>query len=440
MEEKLLKIIGAPHGCFFDAQGSALPHALENRDFKGNVGSFYARINDSEQWSIGRLCAVIFDNVELASAAYAKTISVNDTIYNTSIWVPKKPWVEISGIGDQCTVNLKESDDGKVYVNALIQVNSMIVQVLFPTKEDFRKYLIRLTRLLLAYSQSHGDWESMAFDSEEDKRILEDLNNAEAEKIKIKQEAEAKRIKIEQEAEAKRIEEEAKRIEEYFKEKERESARQEEERLRFYQSTEISVNKHLRTLQAKRKQGVRSDDYGNVFSEKWISDIRYFLKHVVSSMTPIPTWFESEDISNIIIYIDKLVIDLSASHPDPFAISDHLVDAMTPTEFEHFCADILRKSGWEASVTQASGDQGIDVVATRNEIKLVLQCKKYSQAVGNTAVQEVIAGKLFYLADIAAVVTNAGYTSSANHLANTVGISLLHYSQLASFAERLFET
>lgn len=422
MEEKLLKIIGAPDGCFFDALGSTLPYALENRDFQENVRSFYARINDSEQWSIGRLCAVNFDNVELASAAYAKTISVDDAIYNTSIWVPKKPWVEISGIGDQCIVNVKESNGGKVYVNALIRVHSIIVQALFPTKDDFRKYLIRLTRLLLAYSQNHGDWESIEFDSDEDKRILEELNNAEAEKIRIKQEAEAKRI------------------EEYLKERAQESARKEEEKLRFYQSTEIAVNKHLRTLQAKRRQGIRTDDYGNVFVEKWISDIRYFLDQVVNLATPIPTWFESEDISNAIIYVDKLVSDLSASHPDPFAVPDHLVEAMTPTEFEHFCADILRKSGWEASVTQASGDQGIDVVATRNEIRLVLQCKKYSQTVGNTAVQEVIAGKLFYLADIAAVVTNAGYTSSANHLADTVGISLLHYSQLASFAEKLFET
>ncbi len=425
MEEKLLNIIGAPQGCFFDELGIKLPHVLKNTDFNENVGSFYARIHeirDREKPVVGRLCAVMFDNVELASAAYAKTIFGNDTLYNTCLWVPQKPWVEIPGIGNACTVNLRDSGDGKIHVNALIQVNSIIVQILFPSKDDFRKYIIRLTRLLLTYSLSHGDWESMESDSEEDLRILEKLNNAEARKIEIEQEAEAKRI------------------EECLKERDREAARQEEERRLFYQSAETAVNKHLRILQTKKKQGVRTDDYGNVFSEKWISDIQYFLKHVVHSMNPIPTWFESEDISNAIMYVDKFVSDLSASRPEPFAIADQLVDGMTPTEFEHFCADILRKSGWQASVTQASGDQGIDVVATRNQIKLVLQCKKYSQPVGNTAVQEVIAGKLFYLADIAAVVTNASYTTSANHLANTVDVSLLHYSQLASFAESLSET
>lgn len=425
MEEKLFNIIGAPHGCFFDELGNKLPHALENVDFHESVGSFYARIHemrDREKPVVGRLCAVVFDNVELAAAAYAKTIFGNDTLCNTCIWVPKKPWVEIPGIGNQCIVNLRDRGDGKVHVNALIHVNSIIVQALFPTEDDFRKYIIRLTRLFLTYSQNPDQWERLDPDSEEEARILEELNNAEARKTAIEQEAEAKRI------------------EECLKESERETARQEEERRRFYESAEIAVNKHLRTLQAKKNQGVRTDDYGNVFSEKWFSDIRYFLKHVVHSMNPIPAWFESEDISNAVMHVDKFVSDLSASHPERFAIADHLVDLMTPTEFEHFCAEILRKSGWEASVTQASGDQGIDVVATRNQIRLVLQCKKYSQAVGNTAVQEVIAGKLFYLADIAAVVTNASYTSSANHLANTVGISLLHYSQLASFAESLFNT
>jgi len=34
------------------------------------------------------------------------------------------------------------------------------------------------------------------------------------------------------------------------------------------------------------------------------------------------------------------------------------IDKVSPVEFEHFCADILRKNGWKARLTQASGDQG----------------------------------------------------------------------------------
>jgi len=88
-------------------------------------------------------------------------------------------------------------------------------------------------------------------------------------------------------------------------------------------------------------------------------------------------------------------------------------------------------------VTQASGDQGIDVIATRDNVKAVLQCKKYSQPVGNAAVQEIIAGKQFEQADIAAVVSNNSYTQSAKQLANAAGVHLLHYAELEQFAEKV---
>jgi restriction system protein len=88
-------------------------------------------------------------------------------------------------------------------------------------------------------------------------------------------------------------------------------------------------------------------------------------------------------------------------------------------------------------VTQASGDQGVDVVANLAGLKVVLQCKKYSQPVGNAAVQEVIAGKAFEQAHAAAVVTNATFTPSAKQLATTTGVHLLHYSELSQFSQKL---
>lgn len=87
--------------------------------------------------------------------------------------------------------------------------------------------------------------------------------------------------------------------------------------------------------------------------------------------------------------------------------------------------------------TPASGDQGIDVIASYGNVKAVFQCKKYAQPVGNGAVQEIVAGKQFERADIAAVVSNATFTTSAKQLASTTGVHLLHYSELQGFAEKL---
>jgi restriction system protein len=108
-----------------------------------------------------------------------------------------------------------------------------------------------------------------------------------------------------------------------------------------------------------------------------------------------------------------------------------LAEALSPIEFESYCAEVIRKSGWHATTTKASGDQGIDVLATRNGFTAIFQCKKYSSPVGNKAVQEAIAGKAFASADIACVVSTAQYTQAAKDLAAKAGVYLLHYSELA---------
>jgi restriction system protein len=107
---------------------------------------------------------------------------------------------------------------------------------------------------------------------------------------------------------------------------------------------------------------------------------------------------------------------------------------MTPVEYEQFVAKILRDFGWSARLTAATGDQGIDVIAEKKSIKVVIQCKLYSKPVGNAAVQEAIAGKSFERANFAAVVTNAGFTTSAKQLATSSGVILLHHGQLGNLA------
>src|SRR6185437_8720437 len=54
---------------------------------------------------------------------------------------------------------------------------------------------------------------------------------------------------------------------------------------------------------------------------------------------------------------------------------------MTPLEYEQFCARALRRGGWNATVTRSTGDQGADVVAEKNGVRVVLQCKLYTQPV-----------------------------------------------------------
>ena len=103
---------------------------------------------------------------------------------------------------------------------------------------------------------------------------------------------------------------------------------------------------------------------------------------------------------------------------------------ISPLEFEKDICVKLKKLGFRAETTKASGDQGVDVIAERNDIKFAIQCKFYSSPVGNKAVQEVCAGRDFYDADYGVVVTNNTYTPAAKKLADKNEIILLNDSEL----------
>lgn len=200
------------------------------------------------------------------------------------------------------------------------------------------------------------------------------------------------------------------------------------------------INQHIATLARKWDQTIYQDDYGNYLFDRWLREFDYFFDNVLRKDEEIAASLSSPQRE---IWAKKIAYETVSNAIGDYKITQlksnsHLsvnVDDLDPVEFEHYCADRLRNSGWDVRVTQASGDQGIDLIANRGNVKAVFQCKKYSQPVGNGAVQEIIAGKQFEQAHIAAVVSNSTYTQSAKQLATTTGVHLLHFTELERFAE-----
>lgn len=63
------------------------------------------------------------------------------------------------------------------------------------------------------------------------------------------------------------------------------------------------------------------------------------------------------------------------------------MDNMEGHQFENYCASLLLKNGFsKAEVTKASGDFGIDVLGEKDGVTYAIQCKCYSDKVGNHAV------------------------------------------------------
>lgn len=111
-------------------------------------------------------------------------------------------------------------------------------------------------------------------------------------------------------------------------------------------------------------------------------------------------------------------------------------DLMEGHHFESWCADLLRKNGYNnVQVTPGSGDQGIDVLAEKNGVKFAIQCKCYSSDLGNTPVQEAHAGKDFYNCDVAVVMTNQHFTKGARDLAEKTRTRLWDRETLRNMLE-----
>lgn len=101
------------------------------------------------------------------------------------------------------------------------------------------------------------------------------------------------------------------------------------------------------------------------------------------------------------------------------------VDLMDGHEFEEWCASLLLKIGFQkAEVTPASNDNGVDIIAVKDDVRYAIQCKRYSSDLGNTPVQEVHAGKSIYSCHIGAVMTNRYFTPGGKLTAESTGTLL----------------
>ena len=127
------------------------------------------------------------------------------------------------------------------------------------------------------------------------------------------------------------------------------------------------------------------------------------------------------------VYVDDLEKVLKPIVPKRKISEDSIsaIDGMDGHDFEFFCADLLQKVGFsEVSVTPGSGDQGVDVLASKDGIKYAIQCKNYVNPLSNTPVQEVSAGKQFYGCHVGVVMTNSTFTHGAKQLANATNVLL----------------
>ena len=105
--------------------------------------------------------------------------------------------------------------------------------------------------------------------------------------------------------------------------------------------------------------------------------------------------------------------------------------AMSGTEFEDHVARIARSCGMPVIMTSITGDWGVDIIVGKRPNRLAIQCKRQSQPVGASAVQEVVAGAPMQDCSRTMVVTNHEFTPAARKLAELHGCELVGGAELS---------
>lgn len=196
---------------------------------------------------------------------------------------------------------------------------------------------------------------------------------------------------------------------------------------RFRALVRRTAKAHARTLALRRRQECFVDAYGNRIEDGWLREREYFAERTVAPRV---------EACGLGVYLDPrwdeviAIVERAAGSVRLPAETEMPEDGIA---YERFCAARLEEAGWSARPTRASGDQGVDIVAQRGGIRLVVQCKRYNKPVGNGAVQEITAAARHWSSDMAAVVSNAGFTPAARKLAGSTGVLLLHHDDLAEF-------
>lgn len=119
-----------------------------------------------------------------------------------------------------------------------------------------------------------------------------------------------------------------------------------------------------------------------------------------------------------------------------------ILRGIEPEQFENLVAGVLRAMEYHADVTQFSGDGGVDVLASKDPLRLQppvikVQVKRTTSSIGGPAVQALLGTLAPGGSELALFVTLGNYSSDAIHIARTrQDIRLLTGAQ---FIDLIFE-
>jgi len=108
--------------------------------------------------------------------------------------------------------------------------------------------------------------------------------------------------------------------------------------------------------------------------------------------------------------------------------------------FEEVCLRLVREMGFDAQVTEITGDGGIDIIATSTKPifagKYVIQCKAWKQPIGEPVVRDLYGVVHSERANKGILIATSSYTKSALAFARDKPLELIDGPQLRRLLEQ----
>ena len=147
---------------------------------------------------------------------------------------------------------------------------------------------------------------------------------------------------------------------------------------------------------------------------------------------------EKYRVTDLRAFLQQVDLDLAAMRDNRSFVA--ALAGSDGWDFEKRFAEALRQMGHyqQVMVTPGSGDFGLDVIAvTKNGVKHGFQLKRYQQNVGVHAVEEAVAGGVYYHCPQVYVVTTAGMTAAAAQMAEATGCRVILGDQMLARMRQL---
>lgn len=111
--------------------------------------------------------------------------------------------------------------------------------------------------------------------------------------------------------------------------------------------------------------------------------------------------------------------------------------SLSGKQFENELANLYRKLGYKADLTDASGDEGVDIWLIQNEVRVPVQCKAHKRSIGVAAVREFYGSMNHFKSETGIFVSLSGFTKGALEFAKDKPIELIALNWILNRQKKL---